>query len=247
MQQLLTLVSLFFFSIVLVDCNEYINIGEGALLSSLDQSYYGVVNYFRVSESLSEKQKIMTEAANQMGDACVGFMLDTNHQRASLMFDMSHSFTKWPPLPPALEFTSVQWNTNIGDKGWSGKGAVSFTTSTMVDKGWKGWQSFAKSHLLAITEIGEGTLVSENEKTWYSVRQFQDIGSNEDEVKSIMRRAIVEAGEACVGFHFRPIQPRLLEAALLYDQFKASSWPPNIPPALAHACLLYTSPSPRDA
>lgn len=86
-----------------------------------------------------------------------------------------------------------------------------------------------------MTHVGEGTLISKSGTTWYAVIQYKDIGSSVDEVRDIMTRAVVEAGEACVGFHIRPITSRgiYLEAALLYDRNKIAAWPVPPPAALA--------------
>lgn len=216
----------------------FIHIGEGSLLSVEGAKYYGTVVYGRVGKSGSVIKATMEEAAKQFDDFCVGYMYHAGSGRGGLMFDMSKIGSSiWPPTKPAaLSSARQSWFSKSGSL-WQGNSIVSLTASKAAGKGWIGWMSYAKLHLIAVTQLGEGTLISMSGTTWYAVMQYKDIGSSVDEVRDVMMRAVIEAGDACVGFHMRPIQSggRYLQAALLYDRNKISAWPVPPPDALVKA------------
>lgn len=59
----------------------------------------------------------------------------------------------------------------------------------------------------------------------------------------MIRRAYIECGSTCVGFHYRPVPDgRYLDGALLYDRGLTASWPMPMPVALTGATLSWTSP-----
>lgn len=179
-------------------------------------------------------------------------MYDTASTDGALIYDMSKSGAKtsWPPEGPvALSRAKREWSTTQSGE-YLGRGPVSFLTSNGDDAEWSSWLSYAKTDLLAVTHVGEGTLLPQSSTHYYAIMLFSDIGNSVDEVRNIMLKAVTQAGKACVGFHLHEGQfwPHYLRAALLYDADVLGSWPVPVelvPAALSHATVEGSSNNPK--
>lgn len=182
---------------------------------------------------------MMELAASQVGNECVGYMVDSTSSRGALIYDTSKKAASmsWPPpCPSALIDTARGWSSPRSG-AWLGRGPVSFRTSDNESLGWLSWRCYAKTHLLAVTHVGAGTLLSHVNPGYYGIIQFRNIGKSVEEVRKVMLTAITQAGRACVGFHMHetPGVGRYLEGALLYDAEILGSWP--LPATLVPAVL----------
>ena len=222
--------------------DQFILVGEGSLLSLETQNYYGVITYGKIESDLDSSRVVMAEAAKHFDDRCIGYMVNEVDLRVALIFDKS-KVSSWPvAAPPALASATQQW-ASAGVQ-WNGRGPASLITTVNAGKGWVKWLSYAKSHLVAVPAMGEGSLLSQGNNTYYGVVQYKNVATSPEAVYETMLQAIIEAGDKCVGFHYKPVTgQRYLEAALLYDRSKTTSWPVAAPPSLSVATISYTSPA----
>ena len=359
-------------SVLSASTDSLVHIGSGTLISIENYSYYGVVVYANIGSTSSAKNLIMSTAAREFDDFCVGYMIDNASNRGALIFDMSKiGSSTWPPAsPPSLSsftFSGAQRTTpggearalylsrpvstsakvgipdvlrkaapgrnhsrrrgnphvqgtdhlvcrhavqghrvdggggtgshdTCGDPGrgrlcrvprspdsewwpiprgrpvvwlfstqlvatnhphrtqlrlcfmvqqlaWNWTGVV--RSECDVGKGWAGWQCYAKIDMMynPTTYIGEGTLL-DSTNTYYGVVQYSGISSTEKDLWSAVRRALIQCGSMCVGFHYKPVNDgQYLQAALLYDRNVTSTpWPTDAPPSLSTASVVWSSP-----
>lgn len=227
------------------------HVGAGTLLSHNNPGYYGIMQFRGIGASVEEVRNVMLTAITQAGRACVGFhMHETTgfgrYLEAALLYDIEILGT-WPvptsEVPAALSSASVAWVSG----GAGGTGPVSFTGSVEGGRGWgTGWQGYAKFEnmydLGGLRYVGEGTLVSKNGGVYYGVSQYADIAESEQNLWSVIRRALLQCGDICVGFHYRPTDnTRYLQAGLLYDRIKTTTWPPLTPAVLGSARRVWVS------
>lgn len=133
---------------------EYVNIGEGTLLSQKKLHYYRVAQFSNLGANLEEVKQVLEQKCNEE-KGCVGYHVHTNEKNGqylhgALLFDADN--VAWPYKTPmdwvALNIRST-WMTKGGadckNQDWCGAAPPSLSkASVSVNKGWYGWQAFAK-------------------------------------------------------------------------------------------------------
>eukprot|EP00164_Ancoracysta_twista_P001066 GFYU01001388.1.p1 GENE.GFYU01001388.1~~GFYU01001388.1.p1 ORF type:complete len:528 (+),score=89.39 GFYU01001388.1:133-1716(+) len=243
--------------------SNYVEVGEGTLLTEDLSQYYAVTQYKWDDKDATEVQ-IAVESECDARPSCVGYHIyltlkGGRYKEAALLHDVSlYPEETWPPEPPAG--ATQTWKAAEWKEGalWGGTGKPnSETASASAGKGWNGWTAFrqlSKAEIAAsphgvvtgdtatgtvvtvpdpieYVHLGEGTLVTQDQKQYYPLVQYSGVGDTINDVHTHMRSACTTL-RSCVGYHVSEDEGlgQHLHAAFLHDFALVSR--SNFPPAL---------------